>query len=135
MLVTTKVKNFSVIKDFKVSDKFKKIDILECLSSIVSPLPIITHLDGSARVQTIKSTEKCFIVDLLKAFKVLTGCSVLVNTSFNVRGEPIVDTPFEAVNCLATTGLDFLWIEDYIVLREDLVQFNSKQFSSKLLDD
>lgn len=135
MLVTTKVKNFSEIKDFKVSDKFKKIDILECLSSVVSPLPSITHLDGSARVQTIKSTEKCFIVDLLKAFKALTGCSVLVNTSFNVRGEPIVDTPFEALNCLATTSLDFLWIEDYIVLREDLIHFNSKQFSSKLLDD
>jgi carbamoyltransferase len=135
MLITAKVKNYLQIKDFKSENKLDKIDISNCLSAINSPLPGITHLDGSARVQTIKADDKCFISDLLKVFKEQTGCPVLINTSFNVRGEPIVDSPFDALNCLATTGLDFLWIEGFMIKREDLTKFKSTLFSSKLQSD
>ncbi len=135
MLLTTKVKNFVVKSEFKRENKFQKINILDCLSKITSPLPSITHLDGSARVQTISSSDCSFIVDLLKVFKAKTGCPVLVNTSFNVRGEPIVDTPYDALNCLATTGLDFLWIEGYLVLKKDLTPEVINEFSERVADD
>lgn len=135
MLVTVPVKDFKITDNFKSDDKLKPIDISKCLSSISSALPGITHLDGSARVQTIKSSDKCFVAEVLKSFKQITGCPVLINTSFNVRGEPIVDSPMDALNCLATTGLDFLWMEGYIIRREDLILGNSLLFTSRVQED
>lgn len=135
MLITTRVKEFSILSNFKSDNKFSPIDILRCLSSVASPLPAVTHLDGSARIQTIKSTENCFIVELLQSFKQMTGCPVLINTSFNVRGEPIVDTPLEALNCLATTGLDFLWMEGFIIKRKDIPTSSNQLFASRRQED
>ena len=100
-----------------------------------SPLPGVTHLDGSARIQTIRSSDQSFITALLKGFKKITGCPVLINTSFNVRGEPIVDTPIDALNCLATTGLDFLWIEGFIIKRGDVISLTNQLFTSRVEED
>lgn len=74
-----------------------------------SDIPAVTHADYSARVQTVNGNDP-FIYNVLKEFKKLTGCSVLVNTSFNVRGEPIVCTAEDAYNCFMNTGIDFVLI-------------------------
>jgi carbamoyltransferase len=96
---------------------------------VVSPLdlPAITHVDNSARVQTVEegTSEKFFA--LLMAFERLTGCPILLNTSFNIKGEPIVCTPEDALRCFITTDIDCLVLEDLIIDRDDneleLLQF------------
>jgi carbamoyltransferase len=75
-----------------------------------SDLPAITHIDYSARIQTVHTLTNPRFANLLQAFRELTGCGVLVNTSFNVRDEPIVNTPDEAYRCFMNTGMDYLVI-------------------------
>lgn len=77
-------------------------------------IPAVTHLDGSARVQTVSSHSNPRFYNLLKAFKAQTGCSLLINTSFNIRGEPIVCTPLDAYRCFQNTHMDFLVIENFV---------------------
>ena len=66
------------------------------------------HVDGTARVQTVREATNPMLYRLLKEFEALTGVPVLINTSFNIKGEPIVETPQDAVNCFLTTGVDHL---------------------------
>ncbi len=82
-----------------------------------STLPAITHVDYSARIQTVHHTTNPRYHALLTAFKRQTGCSVLVNTSFNVRGEPIVCTPEDAYRCFMRTDMDFLVIENFLLAK------------------
>jgi carbamoyltransferase len=84
-----------------------------------SHLPAVTHVDYSARIQTVSRSTNPRYWELLQAFKALTGCGVLVNTSFNVRGEPIVCTPDDAYRCFMRTDLDFLVIGDYVFEKAD----------------
>ena len=84
-----------------------------------SSLPAITHVDYSARVQTVHKETNPRFHDLLSAFKDRTGCAVLVNTSFNVRGEPIVCTPEDAYRCFMRTEMDYLIIENYLLAKPD----------------
>lgn len=72
-----------------------------------SDIPAVTHVDYSARVQTVNNTQSPFFYGILKKFKQLTGCSVVVNTSFNVRGEPIVNTAEDAYKCFMKSGIDY----------------------------
>ena len=88
------------------------------LASVGGPLPAVTHVDGSARVQTVEQDVNPGLHALLEAFARRTGCPVLVNTSFNVRGEPIVRTAREAVEAFLRMGLDALLVGDLLVLRE-----------------
>lgn len=83
-----------------------------------SQLPAVTHIDYSARIQTVHANTNKIFWQLLQAFKQLTGCAVLVNTSFNVRGEPIVHTPNDAYRCFMRTEMDALVIGNYILLKE-----------------
>ena len=92
-----------------------------------SEIPAVTHIDYSARVQTVHEYSNPEFYKLLTEFKAQTGCPVLVNTSFNVRGEPIVCTPTDAFRCFMGTELDVLVVEDFILRKE-----NQK---SSLLDD
>ncbi|MDI1261992.1 MAG: carbamoyltransferase C-terminal domain-containing protein [bacterium] len=78
-------------------------------------IPAIVHVDGTARVQTVREQTNPMLYRLLKEFEALTGVPVLINTSFNIKGEPIVETPQDAVNCFLTTGVDHLVIHDTIV--------------------
>ena len=78
-------------------------------------IPAVTHVDYSARVQTVDKHTNKFYYDLILKFKEKTGCPVLVNTSFNVRGEPIVNTPTDAFNCFMGTELDYLVIGNCIL--------------------
>ncbi|MDE2731051.1 MAG: carbamoyltransferase [Bacteroidota bacterium] len=85
------------------------------LKDIESPIPAVTHVDGSARIQTVDAAVNPLFHQLLTAFKARTGCPVLVNTSFNVRGEPIVCTPQDAVTCFLRTHMDVLVIGPFVV--------------------
>jgi carbamoyltransferase len=81
---------------------------IDKLNVIRSSIPAVTHVDYSARIQTVDAERNPLFYRLLRAFKARTGCPVLVNTSFNVRGEPIVCTPEDAFRCFMGTGLDLL---------------------------
>ena len=84
-----------------------------------SGLPAVTHIDYSARIQTVDRRDHPRFHALLSAFKEKTGCGVLVNTSFNVRGEPIVCTPQDAYRCFMRTGMDLLVLEDIILYKSE----------------
>lgn len=88
-----------------------------------SDLPAITHVDYSARVQTVNPERNGRYYKLIKAFKDRTDCSVLINTSFNVRGEPIVCTPEDAYRCFMRTNIDVLVLDDYVLYKEEQPQW------------
>ena len=79
--------------------------------------PPITHVDGSARVQTVDEITNPRFARLLRAFERLTGCPILLNTSFNLNYEPIVCTPVDALICFIRSGLDMLVLEDFVIDR------------------
>ena len=78
-------------------------------------IPAVTHVDGSARIQTIRSDQHPKYYALLKAFERRTGCGVIINTSFNVRGEPIVESPRDALNCFLHTQMDYLVLGNFLL--------------------
>jgi carbamoyltransferase len=84
-----------------------------------SDIPAVTHVDYSARIQTVHKETNPRYYHLLKAFEAKTGCAVLVNTSFNVRGEPIVCTPEDAYRCFMRTQMDVLVLENYVLRKEN----------------
>jgi carbamoyltransferase len=90
-----------------------------------STLPAITHVDYSARVQTVHKHTNPRYHALLKAFEDLTGCGVLVNTSFNVRGEPIVCTPTDAYRCFMRTEMDYLVVENFLLDKKEQPDWES----------
>jgi carbamoyltransferase len=81
-------------------------------------IPAIVHVDGTARVQTIREDQNGPLYRLIKAFDALTGVPVLLNTSFNVKGEPIVETPEDAIRCFLTTGIDYLILHDMVMRKK-----------------
>lgn len=93
-------------------------DLRRRINVVRSTIPAVTHVDYSARIQTVDEHRHGRFCRLLKAFHAQTGCPLLLNTSFNVRGEPIVCTPREALDCFNATDLDALVLEDYLVVRE-----------------
>jgi carbamoyltransferase len=82
-------------------------------------LPAVTHVDGSGRLQTVRRETNPLYYDLIKEFGRLSGIPMLVNTSFNIRGEPIVCSPEDAYRCMMGTGIDCLFLEDALIVRED----------------
>ncbi len=91
---------------------------LERQLQIESPIASVTHVDGSARVQTLERQDNPQLYQLLREFENLTGCPVLINTSFNVRGEPIVCTPQDAVNCFKETDMDMLVVGSFLIQKK-----------------
>ena len=87
--------------------------------SLKDNLPAITHVDGSSRVQTVTKQRNGFFSDIIRAFKDKTQCPTLINTSFNVRGEPIVCTPLDAWRCFMLTDIDALVVEDLVLKKEN----------------
>jgi carbamoyltransferase len=82
-----------------------------------SVLPAITHVDGTARLQTVSIRDDAFFFSLLSAFESRTGIGVLLNTSFNGKNEPIVETPREAIECFAATDIDALSIPPFLIFK------------------
>lgn len=90
-------------------------DMIPEVNKVRSTLPAVTHVDYSARVQTVDEADHPEFHAILRAFEAATGCPVLVNTSFNVRGEPIVNTPQDAYRCFMRTDMDLLVLEDCLL--------------------
>jgi carbamoyltransferase len=82
-------------------------------------IPAVTHVDGSGRLQTVRRFQNPRYYDVIKAFGEHTGTPILINTSFNIRGEPIVCSPKDAYKCMMGTGIDYLVMDRYIIRRED----------------
>jgi len=102
-------------KKIYLSDDQQELFGIEKLNIPKSTIPAVTHVDYSARIRTVHPDTNLKYYQLIKKFKDLTGCPVLVNTSFNVRGEPIVESPKDAFNCLMGTELDLLVVGNYVV--------------------
>ena len=95
------------------------MDLAARLDQVDSPLPAVTHVDGTARIQTVDAHSNAKLHSILSAFEQLTGCPALVNTSFNVRGEPIVATAEDAYRCFMTTQMDWLLIDDCLFNKQE----------------
>jgi carbamoyltransferase len=95
-------------------------DLRRRVNIVRSSIPAVTHVDYSARLQTIDRNRNPFVHGLLNAFHERTGCPILVNTSFNVRGEPIVCRPEEALRCFISTEMDALVLENCIIRKDKL---------------
>ena len=98
-----------------MTEKEQKLFGIDKLNIKRSEIPAVTHVDYSARIQTVKPETNKRYYDLISKFKEKTGCPVIVNTSFNVRGEPIVNSPTDAFNCFMGTELDYLVIGNCIL--------------------
>jgi carbamoyltransferase len=97
----------------------ESMSMLERLKIKRSDIPAVTHLDYTARLQTVAHNDKPDYHAILSEFERLTGCALVVNTSFNVRGEPIICTPEDAYRCFMRTQMDVLVIEDCILFKEE----------------
>ena len=102
---------------------------IDKLNIVRSEIPAVTHVDYSARVQTVHEDTNPLYHRLLKRFKALTGCSVLVNTSFNVRGEPIVCTPEDAFRCFMGNELDLLVVGNCVMAKQEQDQTLKQDYS------
>ena len=109
------VANINSNKKIKMTKEQNKLFGIEKLNIKRSEIPAVTHVDYSARIQTVNQNTNKRYYDLISKFKEKTGCPVIVNTSFNVRGEPIVNTPTDAFNCFMGTELDYLVIGNCIL--------------------
>jgi carbamoyltransferase len=103
-------------------DGYENFSMEEKLDMIKSAFPAITHVDFSCRIQTINKRDNCSLWELLNHFKEASGFAVLINTSFNVRGEPIVCSPDEAYKGFMNTGMDILIMNNFIFLKEEQPQ-------------
>ena len=115
----------------EMTNEEKKLFGIDKLNIKRSDIPAVTHVDYSARIQTVHKNTNLKYYNLIKKFKEITNCPVVVNTSFNIRGEPIVNTPEDAFNCFMGTELDKLVIGNFILEKEKQDQNLKKDYSSK----
>ena len=118
-------------KQINMSEKDKKLFGIDKLNIKRSSIPAITHVDYSARIQTVHKETNLKYYNLINEFKKITDCPVLVNTSFNVRGEPIVCSVEDAFNCFMGTNLDILAIENYLLIKDDQDKSLLKDYKNK----
>lgn len=111
---------------YTLPENYNQLNVTEKLYALRSQFPAITHLDYSARVQTVHAETNPEFHHLLKCVKKTTGHPLLVNTSFNVRGEPIVCTPEDAYRCFMATDMDILVIENYLLIKENQPDYLNK---------
>ena len=114
MLLVAPVQNHRRLKSNTDNDHQRGLDKLKVPRS---DIPAVTHVDYSARVQTVDAKRNGLYAELLRAFEEKTGCPVVINTSFNIRGEPIVCTPEHAYRCFMSTNMDVLVLERFVLLK------------------
>ena len=127
MLLVANINSKKVIKMNEVEDKLFGIEKLNIKRSTI---PAVTHVDYSARVQTVHQKTNSRYYKLINKFKEITGCPILVNTSFNIRGEPIVCNTKDAFRCFMGTNLDILVIEDYILFKSDQKKYLKEDYKN-----
>ena len=110
-------------------------DLLLWVNEVRSEVPAITHVDYSARIQTVTAERNGRYYDLIKAFDAITNCGLIINTSFNVRGEPIVCTPEDAYRCFMRTEMDYLVLEDYVLDKKAQAHFEDAQWKQEFVLD
>ena len=113
MLFVTHIK-----KDLRIPQQIESDKFEQQVRQVRSSLPAITHVDYSARVQTVDSETNPFFYKIIKEFEKRTGCGMIINTSFNFRDEPIVCTPEDAYRCFHRTGIDYLVLGNYLINHE-----------------
>ena len=118
-------------KKIKMTDDEKKLFGIDKLNIKRSDIPAVTHVDYSARIQTVHEETNSKYYSLIKKFKEITNCPVIINTSFNVRGEPIVNTPKDAFNCFMGTEMDKLVIGNCILDKKDQNQDLKKDYKNQ----
>jgi carbamoyltransferase len=106
---------FSLKEQLSDSD----MDLLPVVNRRRSDIPAVTHVDYSARIQTVTPERNKDYYGIIKEFETITGCGVIINTSFNVRGEPIVNSPIDAYKCFMRTEMDVLVVGDYILYKDE----------------
>ena len=127
MLLVASVKN----KISSQNKKEKSSSILDQLNQLRSNIPAVTHVDYSARVQTVHKDINKKFYDLISKFNEISSCPVVVNTSFNIRGEPIVCSPSDAFKCFMGTNLDILVIENYILYKDKQKKTSIKNYKDQ----
>jgi len=125
------VSDINESKKIEMTDEQKKLFGIEKLNIKRSEIPAVTHVDYSARIQTVHKDTNPKYFKLIKKFKNMTQCPVLVNTSFNVRGEPIVNTPEDAYNCFMGTDLDYLVIGNCYLDKKKQNKNSNNNYSDK----
>lgn len=115
--VREELRNSEVV--YSESDMDKNDDMIRVINQKRSIIPAVTHVDYSARIQTVDKERNAFYYNIIKAFEEKSGCGVVVNTSFNVRGEPIICTPDDAYRCFMRTDMDILVLGHFILLKEE----------------
>ena len=118
-------------KKIEMTSKQEKLFGIDKLNIKRSEIPAVTHVDYSARIQTVTNNTNLRYYDLISKFKKKTGCTLIINTSFNVRGEPIVNTPTDAFNCFMGTELDYLVIGNCILDKLKQTTNFKKNFKDK----
>ena len=118
-------------KQIEMDSRAKNLFGIEKLNVKRSSVPAITHVDYTARIQTVNKKTNPKYYELINEFKKITNCPILVNTSFNVRGEPIVCSVEDAFNCFMGTNLDILVLENFILLKKDQDQLLLKDYKNK----
>ena len=127
MLLVAPVKSS---KCYPMSESDTKLFGIEKLNVVRSEIPSVTHIDYSARIQSVHKATNPKYYALLQRFYELTSCPVLVNTSFNVRGEPIVCSPMDSFRCFMGTEMDMLVIEDFVLYKDAQSQENKTKFQN-----
>ena len=128
MMLVAEVKKDRCLEIEKENNMLFGIDKLNVKRSVI---PAVTHIDYTARIQTVTEDTNFKFYNLLKSFKKLTKCPILINTSFNVRGEPIVHSPEDAFNCFMGTDMDILVIENCVLLKKDQNILLKKDYLNK----
>ena len=125
------VKEIRKDKRLNLKDEDSKKTGKELLYKKKSIVPAITHVDYTARLQTVHKETNPLFYDLINQFYKITNCPILVNTSFNIRGQPIVCSPYEALECFLGTELDYLVIEDFMISKKDNTDKVIKNFEKR----
>ena len=128
MLMVANIKKEKIIE---MNEKQKKLFGIDLLNVKRSEIPAVTHVDYSARVQTVTKEDNEIYFNLIKKFQEKTNCPVLVNTSFNIRGEPIVNTPTDAYKCFMGTDLDILVLGNFYLDKKDQDRKLKSNYSDK----
>jgi carbamoyltransferase len=110
----------------RLTEEEKSLQGLDLLNLVRSQIPAVTHIDNSARIQTVNKLDNPLYYDLIDYFYKMTGCPVIINTSFNVRGEPIVESPSDAYICFMRTEMDILVLGNYILDKINQPEFKEK---------
>ena len=123
MLIVSSVNNKKLLLDSKT-----RLFNFEDLNIKRSIIPAVTHVDCSARIQTVSFNQNPLLYDLISNFNKLTNCPILINTSFNVRGEPIVQTPDDAYKCFMRTKIHYLFLGKFLIDKnQEIYKFDNPE--------